>query len=62
MEDERDGRRERKPYEESDPQVFVLVLITKAEERITQNLREKYWNSSRSHQPEWKSYNTQVIW
>lgn len=62
MEDERDGRRERKPYEESDPQVFVLVLITKAEEKITQKLREKHWNRSCSHQPEWKSYNIQVIW
>lgn len=62
MEDERDGRRERKPYEESDPQVFVLVLITKAEKKITPKLREKHWNSSCSHQPEWKSYNTQVIW
>lgn len=62
MEDQRDGRRERKPYEESAPQVFGLVLITKAEERITQKLREKHWNSSCSHQQEWKSYNTQVIW
>ena len=62
MEDERDGGRERQPHEEGDPHVFGLVLIIKAEERITQKPREKHWNSSYSHQLEWKSYNTQVIW